>query len=293
MEVLYTTTEAARDTLALIRYKVEGNDEKFKETALAISRKLDSEGRCDAALFIRAQYNEIPTFIPMGISYVRPSKDAYYLGIAKAVAQRATCLRRIYGAVIVNNDEIVSTGYNGAPRGERNCCNTGKCYRRLHQVPHGQMVERCCLTGNTVIKLLDGTYKTIAELADEGRKDFWIYAVDTDTGEIVPAIASEAFCNGERDDLVKITFDNNQFITCTSDHKIMLRDCTYKEAGELVEGESVMPMYYNYRLNKGYEQVNNTTRGKQGKLKKGNKCKTNTIPTHQLVFKSTNKIEGV
>lgn len=291
MEVLYTTTEAARDTLALIRYKVEGNDEKFKETALAISRKLDSEGRCDAALFIRAQYNEIPTFIPMGISYVRPSKDAYYLGIAKAVAQRATCLRRIYGAVIVNNDEIVSTGYNGAPRGERNCCNTGKCYRRLHQVPHGQMVERCCLTGNTVIKLLDGTYKTIAELADEGRKDFWIYAVDTDTGEIVPAIASEAFCNGERDDLVKITFDNNQFITCTSDHKIMLRDCTYKEAGELVEGESVMPMYYNYRLNKGYEQVNNTTRGKQGKLKKGNKCKTNTIPTHQLVFKSTNKID--
>lgn len=76
-------------------------------------------------------------------SHVRPSKDTYYLGIAKAVAQRATCLRRIYGAVIVNNDEIVSTGYNGAPRGERNCCDTGKCYRRLHQVPHGQMVEKC------------------------------------------------------------------------------------------------------------------------------------------------------
>lgn len=143
MEVTYTTTEAARDTLALIRHKVEGNDEKFKETALTISQKLDSEGRCDAALFIRAQYNEIPTFIPMEGSYVRPSKDAYYLGIAKAVAQRATCLRRIYGAVIVNNDEIVSTGYNGAPRGERNCCDTGKCYRRLHQVPHGQMVEKC------------------------------------------------------------------------------------------------------------------------------------------------------
>ena len=143
MEVIYTTTEAARDTLALIRYKTEGNDEKFKETALTISRKLDLEGRCDAALFIRAQYNEIPTFIPMNDGYVRPSKDAYYLGIAKAVAQRATCLRRIYGAVIVNNDEIVSTGYNGAPRGERNCCDTGKCYRRLHKVPHGQMVERC------------------------------------------------------------------------------------------------------------------------------------------------------
>lgn len=84
-------------------------------------------------------------YTPTGVisSHVRPSKDTYYLGIAKSVAQRATCLRRIYGAVIVNNDEIVSTGYNGAPRGERNCCDTGKCYRRLHQVPHGQMVEKC------------------------------------------------------------------------------------------------------------------------------------------------------
>ena len=73
----------------------------------------------------------------------RPTKDQYYLDIAKAVAQRSTCWRRTYGAVIVNDDEIVSTGYNGSPRGERNCCDTGKCYRRLHQVPHGQMIERC------------------------------------------------------------------------------------------------------------------------------------------------------
>lgn len=290
MEVIYTTTEAARDTLALIRYKTEGNDEKFKETALTISRKLDLEGRCDAALFIRAQYNEIPTFIPMNDGYVRPSKEAYYLGIAKAVAQRATCLRRVYGAVIVNNDEIVSTGYNGAPRGERNCCDTGKCYRRLHQVPHGQMVEKCCLTGDTVIKLLDGTYKTIAELASEKQKNFWVYAIDTNTGRIVPALASTALFNGERSDLIKITFDNNKSIICTSDHKIMLRDCTYKEAEKLVEGESIMPMYYNYRLNNGYEQVNNTTRGKQGKSKANNKCKTNMTPTHQLVFQTANKL---
>lgn len=143
MEVIHTQTEVVRNILALIRYKVEGNDEKFKEAALIISRRLDLEGQHDAALFIRAQLDDIPTFIPMGISHVRLSKDEYYLGIAKAVAQRATCLRRIYGAVIVNNDEIVSAGYNGAPRGERNCCDTGKCYRRLHQVPHGQMVEKC------------------------------------------------------------------------------------------------------------------------------------------------------
>lgn len=84
MEVIHIPTEVVRNVLALIRYKVEGNDEKFKETALIISRKLDSEGQYDKALFIRAQLNEIPTFIPMNDGYVRPSKDAYYLGIAKA-----------------------------------------------------------------------------------------------------------------------------------------------------------------------------------------------------------------
>lgn len=59
----------------------------------------------------------------------RISRDAYYLGIAKAVSKRSTCLRRQYGAVIVCNDEIVSTGYNGSPRGEVNCCDVGICHR--------------------------------------------------------------------------------------------------------------------------------------------------------------------
>lgn len=59
----------------------------------------------------------------------RPSIRAYYVGIAKAVAARSTCLRRKYGAVIVKNDEIIATGYNGAPRGEANCCDTGECQR--------------------------------------------------------------------------------------------------------------------------------------------------------------------
>lgn len=59
----------------------------------------------------------------------RISKDAYYLGIAEAVSKRSTCLKRRYGAVIVKNDEIISTGYNGAPRGEENCCDKGVCLR--------------------------------------------------------------------------------------------------------------------------------------------------------------------
>ena len=59
----------------------------------------------------------------------RPSKDDYYLGIAKEVAKRSTCLRKRYGAVIVNRDQIISTGYAGAPRGAKNCLDLGHCPR--------------------------------------------------------------------------------------------------------------------------------------------------------------------
>lgn len=73
----------------------------------------------------------------------RIDKDAYYLGIAREVAERSTCLRRRYGAVIVKNDEIISTGYNGAARGEKNCCDLGECWREAHNIPHGEQYEKC------------------------------------------------------------------------------------------------------------------------------------------------------
>lgn len=73
----------------------------------------------------------------------RVSKDEYYLKIAESVLERSTCLRRRYGAVIVNNDEIVSTGYNGAPRGEQNCIDLGYCEREAQNVPKGQRYELC------------------------------------------------------------------------------------------------------------------------------------------------------
>lgn len=66
----------------------------------------------------------------------RISKDNYYLGIAAAVSARSTCLRRRYGCVIVKNDEILSTGYNGAPRGEVNCCDIGTCKRNQAGIGH-------------------------------------------------------------------------------------------------------------------------------------------------------------
>lgn len=74
---------------------------------------------------------------------MRPSKYEYYLKIADAVSERSTCLRRRYGAVIVANDEIISTGYNGAPRDIENCIDCGKCWREEHNIPSGTMYEKC------------------------------------------------------------------------------------------------------------------------------------------------------
>ena len=77
------------------------------------------------------------------ISYKRPDWDEYFLDIAKAVGRRATCLRRRYGAVIVKDKVIISTGYNGSPRGEANCIDTGVCERERLKVPKGERYELC------------------------------------------------------------------------------------------------------------------------------------------------------
>lgn len=77
------------------------------------------------------------------MNYERPDKHTYYLNIAKAVSKRSTCLRRQYGAIIVKNDEIIATGYNGAPRGQTNCCDEGVCWREANGIPHGEQYEKC------------------------------------------------------------------------------------------------------------------------------------------------------
>ena len=65
----------------------------------------------------------------------RIDKENYYLDIAETVLERSTCMRRCYGAIIVNHDEIVSTGYNGAPRGRKNCADLGYCTREAMKIP--------------------------------------------------------------------------------------------------------------------------------------------------------------
>lgn len=73
----------------------------------------------------------------------RRDKNNYYLDIAETVLERGTCLRRNYGSIIVKNDEIISTGYTGAPRGRKNCSNLGFCYREKLNIPRGTHYELC------------------------------------------------------------------------------------------------------------------------------------------------------
>lgn len=73
----------------------------------------------------------------------RPGWDEYFITIAKAVSLRATCLRRRYGAVITKDNIIVSTGYNGAAAGVKDCLEVGKCTRTELQIPHGERYELC------------------------------------------------------------------------------------------------------------------------------------------------------
>ncbi len=78
----------------------------------------------------------------------RPGWDNYFLNVAKVVATRSSCLRRQVGAVIVNNKDIVSTGYNGSPQYQKNCLEIGFCYRDKYNIPSGTQLERCRAVGS-------------------------------------------------------------------------------------------------------------------------------------------------
>ena len=116
----------------------------------------------------------------------RISKPAYYLGIAKAVSERSTCLRRRYGAVIVRNDRIVATGYNGAARGCKNCCDVGFCARK--DVPHGERYELC--------KAVHAEQNAIMQAGQELTNGATLYLTGTDaeTGKVLTDIDCCMMC---------------------------------------------------------------------------------------------------
>lgn len=107
----------------------------------------------------------------------RPKWDEYFLNIAKSVAQRSTCLRRKYGAVVAKDNSIVSTGYNGAARGVKDCMEAGKCTRMELEIPHGQRYELC----HSVHAEANAIIRASAEEMDKAT--IYISGTDSETGE--------------------------------------------------------------------------------------------------------------
>jgi dCMP deaminase len=100
----------------------------------------------------------------------RPSKDEYYLSIALEVSRRGTCLRRNYGAVIVNRDHIVSTGYSGAPRGQKNCIDLGHCPRQQAKIPAGERYEMNAIVHASREEMIGGTLYLAGTQHDTGEE---------------------------------------------------------------------------------------------------------------------------
>lgn len=119
---------------------------------------------------------------------MRRDKINYYLDLAEVVAQRGTCLRRHYGAVIVKNDEVVSTGYVGAPRGRQNCSDIGKCIRQELNIPRGERYELC--------RSVHAEANAIISAARSNMLDASIFlcGVEVDTGEYIANSNSCSMC---------------------------------------------------------------------------------------------------
>lgn len=118
----------------------------------------------------------------------RLSKTNYYLDIAQAVASRGTCLRKKYGAIIVKNDSILSTGYNGAPRGRKNCCDLGYCQRDELNIPRGERYELCRSVHAEANAIISASREEMIGAT------LYLVGLDAKTDELVPGINSCMMC---------------------------------------------------------------------------------------------------
>ena len=118
----------------------------------------------------------------------RPDKTNYYLDIAQTVALRGTCIRRKFGAIIVKNDSIISTGYAGAPRGRKNCCDLQYCQREKLNIPRGERYELC-----------RSVHAEANAIISAARKDMigatlYLVGKEMSTGELVKNATSCSMC---------------------------------------------------------------------------------------------------
>ena len=122
------------------------------------------------------------------IAMTRRDKENYYLDIAEAVASRGTCLRRNFGAIIVKNDQIVATGYTGAPRGRKNCSDLGYCLREKMNVPRGQRYELCRSVHSEANAIIS------AARSEMIGSTLYLVGKDAKTGALVPDANSCSMC---------------------------------------------------------------------------------------------------
>ena len=118
----------------------------------------------------------------------RRDKHNYYLDIADTVLKRSTCLRRRFGAIIVKNDEIISTGYNGAPRKRKNCCDVGFCLREKTNAPRGQMYELCRAVHSEVNAIIS------APRRDMIGSTLYLVGREVDSGKVIEGANSCPMC---------------------------------------------------------------------------------------------------
>ncbi len=119
---------------------------------------------------------------------MRRDKHNYYLDIAQTVLERSTCLRKKYGAVIVQNDEIVSTGYNGAPRGRANCTDLEYCVRQKLGIPRGQNYEICRSVHAEANAIISASRRETLNAT------LYMACRDAESGELVPDTTSCSMC---------------------------------------------------------------------------------------------------
>ncbi len=118
----------------------------------------------------------------------RRDKTNYYLDIAETVLERGTCLRRNYGSIIVKNDEIISSGYTGAPRGRKNCIDLGYCRRESLKIPRGERYELCRSVHSEQNAIISASRRDMLGAT------LYLVGKDATTGELVKNATSCAMC---------------------------------------------------------------------------------------------------
>ena len=118
----------------------------------------------------------------------RIDKINYYLDMAEVALERSTCLRRMWGAVIVKNDEIIATGYNGAPRDRKNCNDLGYCMREKNNIPRGERYEMCRSVHAEANAIISASRKDMID------STLYMVGKDTKTGEYVLKARPCAMC---------------------------------------------------------------------------------------------------